>query len=407
MDCTKIIILLASCLILHSQRVPFYNIATTKPVELKILNSPFRETNLSLTPDGKTMYFMSTRGGQQWSRITTTFKGKPQYDGDIWKSTRNNNKWQEPICLKPPVNTPEGEDEPIVINDSTLIYQSWRTAWQNSSGPYYKLIFHKGYVSITGLNSGISEFFNDSLSFYRRFATDGAYLTPDGKKFYFAANKDYDGKMDIYVSYLRNNEWTYPVKSNASTSGDERSIFITGKFIFFASDSYNSLGGYDIFVGEIEQTTGKITNIRNLGEPINSPEDEYSFVINPADSTEAFFVRNGNIFTIRLKKLSGIPPLQIFFAFDSDSIMTPKDSVNQIIKYCSSAKRIVLIGHTDTIGTAKYNVLLGFRRAKKVKKLLENSGISSDKIIVLSRGETEPTYYIDEKNRRVEVILYY
>ncbi len=408
MDSIKVIVVCILITTVNAQKVPFYNIATTKPKEIKILNSEYRETNIALSPDGNTMFFMSTRGNQSWSRITITFKGQLQYDGDIWKSIRINNKWQEPICLKPPINTPYGEDEPIVINDSTIIYQSWRIGWETSGGPYYKIILGDS-IKLIGLNSGITKFFIDSLNYYGKYATDGAYLTPDYKRFYFSANYDYNGKMDIFFSELNNNTWSYPKKSNASTSGDERSIFITknGKFIFFASDSYNSIGGYDIFVGEIDPITGNIINIKNLGPPINSPHDEYSFVINPADTTEAFFVRNGDIYTVKLKPIKKLPTLQIHFAFDSDSIITPVDSLKNIIEFTKTAKKIILIGHTDTIGTKDYNALLGIKRANKVKKLLINSGVPAEKIITISKGEDKPLYYIPEKNRRVEVILKY
>jgi len=39
------------------------------------LKSDFRETNLSMSEDGKKMYFMSLRGMQVWSNSFMTYKG--------------------------------------------------------------------------------------------------------------------------------------------------------------------------------------------------------------------------------------------------------------------------------------------------------------------------------------------
>ena len=54
------------------------------PVE--ILNSPFRETNLSITPDGKYLYFMSLRGGQPWSRTFITWQQDSVFDVSLQES---------------------------------------------------------------------------------------------------------------------------------------------------------------------------------------------------------------------------------------------------------------------------------------------------------------------------------
>ena len=52
--------------------------------QLTALNSVSRETNLSISPDGNYLFFMSDRGGMAWSTLSSTYKGKPRYDGDIW-----------------------------------------------------------------------------------------------------------------------------------------------------------------------------------------------------------------------------------------------------------------------------------------------------------------------------------
>jgi len=71
---------------------------------------------------------------------------------------------------------------------------------------------------------------------------------------------------------------------------------------------------------------------------------------------------------------------------------------------------ISVTGHTDTVGTAEYNMALGLRRADAVRTALIAGGVPADKITVASRGFTDlavPTgpNVREAKNRRAEIIL--
>ena len=63
-------------------------------------------------------------------------------------------------------------------------------------------------------------------------------------------------------------------------------------------------------------------------------------------------------------------------------------------------------GHTDSSGTEAFNAKLGLVRAEVVKNQLVKFGVSSHKLIVRGRGETEPirkgSRYLANKCRRVE-----
>ena len=73
------------------------------------LNTKFRETNISIAPDGNSLYFMTGRGGQAWSRRTPTrmWKGKPEFSGDIYYAKRVAGKWQYARPLPAAINTNE------------------------------------------------------------------------------------------------------------------------------------------------------------------------------------------------------------------------------------------------------------------------------------------------------------
>jgi len=73
------------------------------------------------------------------------------------------------------------------------------------------------------------------------------------------------------------------------------------------------------------------------------------------------------------------------------------------------APEIVIIGHTDRVGTVPYNDALSLRRAEKVRDDLKNVlGIPAEQIQVAGRGEREPLVPTEDevaepRNRRVEI----
>ncbi len=69
---------------------------------------------------------------------------------------------------------------------------------------------------------------------------------------------------------------------------------------------------------------------------------------------------------------------------------------------------ITLEGHTDEVGSAEYNLMLGDRRARQIKYQLVTRGVKAGRIAVVSYGETRPkdphhTQEAYSHNRRVEL----
>jgi outer membrane protein OmpA-like peptidoglycan-associated protein len=72
------------------------------------------------------------------------------------------------------------------------------------------------------------------------------------------------------------------------------------------------------------------------------------------------------------------------------------------------APEIVVIGHTDRVGTVPYNDALSRRRAERVRDELVKAGVGADRILVAGRGEREPLVptadeVAEPRNRRVEI----
>jgi len=69
---------------------------------------------------------------------------------------------------------------------------------------------------------------------------------------------------------------------------------------------------------------------------------------------------------------------------------------------------IIVVGHTDWVGTEAYNMKLGARRAEAVKAYLVSKGIEKTRVYTDRKGETQPvatnkTAAGRAQNRRVEI----
>ncbi len=111
-----------------------------------------------------------------------------------------------------------------------------------------------------------------------------ACLSPDGKELYIVSrnSKLTTGGKDIMVSRLdRKGKWDKPTNlgSAINTPYDEEGVFISpdDRYLYFASQGHNSMGGYDIFRSE-RRETGVWSDPKNLGYPINTPDDEVFYI---------------------------------------------------------------------------------------------------------------------------------
>ena len=102
----------------------------------------------------------------------------------------------------------------------------------------------------------------------------------------------------------------------------------------------------------------------------------------------------------------------VYFDFDKSNLSLV--SKNKIIDFVKKNRKIInkliIVGHTDTVGTDDYNKLLSLERADAVKKILIGIGIKSDIINILGKGEKELMVLTKDEiphpvNRRAEISL--
>lgn len=103
----------------------------------------------------------------------------------------------------------------------------------------------------------------------------------------------------------------------------------------------------------------------------------------------------------------------ILFEFDKARLLP--GAMNNIYRLAEFLKKyperkVIVEGHTDSVGSAEYNLGLSQRRADSVRDALLRSGIGPDRIISKGYGKDYPVASNDteagrQQNRRVEVVI--
>jgi outer membrane protein OmpA-like peptidoglycan-associated protein len=104
----------------------------------------------------------------------------------------------------------------------------------------------------------------------------------------------------------------------------------------------------------------------------------------------------------------------LLFPFDSDQLLPAgRENLRNLGQSLQAYPdtEVLIIGHTDSVGTAQYNLGLSERRAGSAANVLSGFGVPRNRIRTMGRGLTEPiadneTEWGRQQNRRVEVVIY-
>lgn len=233
---------------------------------IKELNSPQDDLAPSISTDGGELVMTSNRKNNNQPNEVGG------YDDDIYSSTLYEGKWDLPTRLNGPINS--GSDD--VSN--TISYDGTKMLLHRQGEGGQMDIFESKLV---GLNWTDPVRVSNQISTLKSNEKYACY-NDDGYRIYFT--RDNEGKTngtEVYFSALQSKmrqdfTGSSPV-TTVNSKFNEGPIYISidGETMYFASEGFESLGGYDIFVSKKIQ--GQWTVPVNMGYPINTPYDDFFF----------------------------------------------------------------------------------------------------------------------------------
>ncbi len=197
------------------------------------------------------------------------------FKANVYISRVNAGAFTKTKSFESPIPKKDGEQEVIGLSgtgDMMLLY------YTNLKG--------SGDIYMTSSDKGKSfkapEKFSENINSAQA-EEIAACINNDGSILYFASNRAGGfGGTDLYMSNkLPNGTWG-PAQNlgpeiNTLLHEDFPNVTPDGNALYFSSTGHTSMGGYDIFKAEKDATTKKFTNPKNVGYPINTPEDNFNF----------------------------------------------------------------------------------------------------------------------------------
>ena len=240
------------------------------------------------------IYFASARDTGNFSQRRHKWTG--EYYTNIYSANIDpqNSAAVKPNKFKTALNTKFHESTPVFTKDGNTVYFTRNNYIDGKKGKddnkitlikLYKATLENGkWTKITAL----------PFTSYN-YSTAHPALSPDEKTLYFASDMPGSiGQSDIYKVSI-NSDGNFGTPQNLgkpiNTEGKETFPYVTSENeIYFASDGHPGLGGLDVFVGQIDEN-GTVSDIQNLGNDINSPKDDFAYIIDPV-SRQGYFSSN-------------------------------------------------------------------------------------------------------------------
>ncbi|MBF4518412.1 OmpA family protein [Flavobacterium sp. ANB] len=364
------------------------------------INSQYSDYGSSVY--NKKLYFASARDTGNFSKRKHTWTGK--YFTNLYVADIDSAKVRR---LKSVLNSKFHETAPVFTKDGKTVYFTRNNYLNGKRG--------KNENKFTLIKIYKATLENDKWTNIKtlpfdsdNYITAHPALSPDEKTLYFSSDMPGTfGDSDIFKVSI-NSDGTYGVPQNLgntiNTEGKETFPYVTSENeIYFASDGYPGLGGLDVFVGKLEEN-GTVSNIQNLGQDINSPRDDFAYMIDPV-SRRGYFSSNkaggkgsDDIYKfLETKKLQCIQELSGVITDAETGQILPETKVTiyegQNVKSIAIADAMGIYSFTVNCGK-KYNV-----RAEKTAYTTKEVSV----IIATTSGKTDLPIALDKAICKVTV----
>ena len=339
------------------------------------VNTKYWESQPSISPDGKTIYFSSNRPGG--------FGGS-----DIWKTEMiEEGVFSVPENLGSEINTDGDENAPFIHTDGrTLYFVSDGHTGMGGRDIFYATLGYDGkWHDPVNLGYPINTP-NDEINIV---------INASGTTGYFSSDKDGGfGGQDLYCFTLderiRPTPVTY-IKGKVADAFSLSPLQAQIELIDLGSNQTVTATSSDPITGEFLACVPTGSNVlMNVSHP-HYPFYSENFQLERSYSqlepfTKDILLKKAEIGTTFVLK-------NIFFDFDKSTLV--KESfveLDNLVSYLKVNKnlRIEIGGHTDNQGSEAYNETLSLARAKAVYEYLLAKGIKKERLTYKGYGESVP-----------------
>ncbi len=356
------------------------------------INTEAWESQPSLSPDGRTIYFTSNRSGGHGGK-------------DLWSSTfEGKGEWGDPVNLGDSINTKGDEITPFMHWDGrSLFFASTGHPGIGDFDMYRSLRLDEHHWSAPqNLGYPINSVREEN----------GLIVAPDGKTAYYSREgyADSRGMLDLYRFELPKKVRATPIAYVKGFITDEK----TGK----------ALSGTVEFVNlETGETYLEITT-RSEGYYFACLPGERNYALNVRKSGYLFFSERFaleestessalelNVPLAPIEAGQSLTLKNVFFDSGSDDLRAESyPELDRIANFLKDNPTLVIeiAGHTDNIGSDSANLELSERRAESVVNYLAEQGVARQKLTSEGYGASMPVASNEseegrQRNRRTEL----
>lgn len=337
------------------------------------VNTPYWETQPSISADGKTLFFSSSRPGG--------IGGK-----DLWVSTLNEkNLWTSPKNMGKTINTDGDEMSPFIHFDGRTLYfaSDGRVGMGGFDIFFTRMNDDSTWTEPQNLGYPINTF-NDEM---------GLVIESNGQKAYFSAIRDKSKGKDIFSFDLYESARPNPVSYLKGKVYDKE----TGKLLRADYELIN-LSSDKISIKSSTDAAGNflvcLPSGYNYG--INVNKEGYlfyseNFMFEGEHTVEEPFIKKIVLSQIKVGEM--VLLTNVFYEIDSWELKQESTiELNNLALLLTNNEglSIEIGGHTDFTGSAEYNLVLSEKRALSVVNYLIKRGISANRLTYKGYGNTIP-----------------
>ena len=345
---------------LKSQR-PLFEI---KPSDISSDKSDFG----GILTNDNVLYFTSARN---IARKTHGWNEEPFLD--LYQATYNENGTLSEPTLVDGINTKWHDGPATITSDGNTMYFVSESFNENkfekvkAKNVKYGRIFLYSATKKDGKWENIKALPINSTDYSMR----NPSISNDGKTLYFSSDMPGGiGGEDIWKVSVNGDEYGTPenLGKNINTIGNESFPFITDdNMLYFTSDSRQGFGGYDVYLADLTKGSEAI----NVGEPVNSEKDDFSFTFNTNKKVAIFSSNREGVDNLYLASpVCGVNAIVLV-----KNATTRKPIETAIINVVDDTNSVVATGESNDVGQKIFEIKCEKEYVFKVSKEGYEDGI--------------------------------